>query len=73
MELLPLMKHGWKLENDILTFDWGSEENIQNVNKRVAGLLKGCCCKTGFKTARRGCKKGYVNSLEWNDGMERWS
>ena len=57
IELLPLTKHGWKLENDILTSDWDSEENIQNVNKRVAGLLKGCRCKTGCKTARCGCKK----------------
>ena len=27
------------------------------MNKRVAGLLKGCRCKTGCKTARCGCKK----------------
>ena len=57
MTLLPITQYGWKLTNEGLTVDWDSKENIQAVNERVARLLKGCHCKTGSKTARRGYKK----------------
>jgi hypothetical protein len=57
MTLLPITQYGWKLTDERLTVDWDSEENIQAVNERVAGLLKGCHCKTGCNTARCGCKK----------------
>ena len=35
---------------------WDSDTNIKEVMLRVAGLLKGCGCKTGCQTQRCGCK-----------------
>ena len=61
---LPITQYGWKLTDERLTVDWDSEENIQTVNERVAGLLKGCHCKTGCNTTRCGCKKRGKNYSE---------
>ena len=36
---------------------WDSDTNIKEVMLRVAGLLKGCGCKTGCQTQHCGCKR----------------
>ena len=40
-----------------LAFDWDSDTNIQKVQNRVQGLLKGCKCTKGCKTNACGCKR----------------
>ena len=52
-EFIWLEEH--KKEN--LEFDWDSAENIQRVQTRVQGLLKGCKCTKGCKTNACGCKR----------------
>ena len=52
----PLTEYGWKIGDGTLTFDWDSEDNMESIRERVAGLLKGCGCKTGCQTCQCGCK-----------------
>ena len=40
--LKPLLLYGWKRNDGKLQFDWDSDTNIQRVQARVQGLLKGC-------------------------------
>ena len=40
-----------------LALDWDSDTNIQKVQNRVQGLLKGCKCTKGCKTNACGCKR----------------
>ena len=55
--LKPVDLYGWKIEDGKLEFDWDSDANIQRVQTRVQGLLKGCKCKKGCKTNACGCKR----------------
>ena len=49
-----LTEYGWLKDGGIV---WDSDTNIKEVMLRVAGLLKGCGCKTGCQTQRCGCKR----------------
>ena len=53
----PLSEYGWITTKDTLAIDWDSQSNMDAVRERVAGLLKGCACKTGCLTRQCGCKK----------------
>ena len=53
----PMTEYGWHINNDSLTIDWDCDSNMKAINERVAGLLKGRCCKTGCETRQCGCKK----------------
>ena len=55
--LKPVDLYGWKIEGGKLEFDWDSDANIQRVQTRVQGLLKGCKCTKGCKTNACGCKR----------------
>ena len=48
-----LTEYGWLKDGGIV---WDSDTNIKEVMLRVAGLLKGCGCKTGCQTQHCGCK-----------------
>ena len=56
MVVQPLVEYGWKLDGEMLTFDWDSSANMEAVRERVAGLTRGCHCRTGCGTSRCGCK-----------------
>ena len=53
----PLSEYGWITTKDTLAIDWDSQSNMDAVRERVAGLLKGCACKTGYLTRQCGCQK----------------
>ena len=55
--LKPLFHYGWKMCDGKLAIDWDSDTNIQKVQNRVQGLLKGCKCTKGCKTNACGCKR----------------
>ena len=65
----PLSEYGWQISKNTLTIDWDSENNMAAVRKRVAGLLKGCGCKTRCETldakhcsvAAKGITRNVVN------------
>ncbi len=64
MVLQPLSEFGWNINNDILTIDWDSKENMEAVQERVTGLLKGCKCKTWCRNKRCGYRgKGKMCSV----------
>ena len=46
----PVSEYGWKIIEGTLAFDWDSDSNMDAIRERVAGLLKGCGCKTGCQT-----------------------
>ena len=52
----PLSEYGWKVQDDHLTIEWDTDDNMDAIRKRVATLLKGCGCKTGCQTPQCGCK-----------------
>ena len=52
----PVSEYGWKIIEGTLAFDWDSDSNMDAIRERVAGLLKGCGCKTGCQTRQCGCK-----------------
>ena len=52
-----LSEYGWQISKNTLNVDWDSENNMVAVRERVAGLLKGCSCKTGCETRQCGCKR----------------
>ena len=52
----PLSEYGWQISKNTLNVDWDSENNMVAVREMVAGLLKGCSCKTGCETQQCGCK-----------------
>ena len=56
MILQPITQYGWQVNNDLLTFDWDSDENMKAVTQWVEALLKGCRCKTGCRPQWCGCK-----------------
>lgn len=56
LTVMPLCEYGWHLQGNSLAIDWDSESNMTAVRDRVAGLLRGCHCKTGCGTRRCGCK-----------------
>ena len=56
MVVQPLVEYGWKLDGEMLSFDWDSSANMEAVRERVAGLTRGCHCRTGCGTSRCGCK-----------------
>lgn len=49
---------GWSLENDTLNIIWDSQENMDQIQKNVTSLLKGCRCVTGCSSRRCSCVKG---------------
>ena len=53
----PFSEYGWQISKNTLNVDWDSENNMVAVRERVAGLLKGCSCKTGCETWQCGCKR----------------
>ena len=53
----PLSEYGRQISKNTLNIDWDSENNMVAVRERVAGLLKGCSCKTGCETWQCGCKR----------------
>ena len=53
----PLSEYGWITTKDTLAIDWDSQSNMDEVRERVAGLLKGCACKTGCLTQQCRCQK----------------
>ena len=53
----PLSEYGWITTKDTLAIDWDSQSNMDAVTERVAGLLKGCACKTGCLTRQCRCQK----------------
>ena len=55
--LKPLLLYAWKRSDGKLQFDWDSDTNIQRVQTRVQGLLKGCKCTKGCRTNACGCKR----------------
>ena len=67
MVVYPLANFGWKVTGESLTFDWGSENNMEAVRQHVVQLLKGCKCKTGCTTSRCGCRK---KNKEYSEGCE---
>ena len=53
--------YGWKLtDTGTLLIDWDSEENMTEIQTRVALIRKGGC-KTGCMTARCKCKKTAIH------------
>ena len=57
MILKPIDLYGWKIKDGKLEFDWDSDANIQRVQTRVQGLLKGCKRTKWCKTNACGCKR----------------
>ena len=53
---LLLSDYGWKVQDGTLTVDWDCDCNMDAIIERVAGLLKGCGCRTGCQTRQCGCK-----------------
>ena len=52
----PLTDYGWMVVEGKLSVEWDSPSNMDEVQERVAGLLKGCGCKTGCQTRQCGCR-----------------
>ena len=52
----PITDYGWKVIDGTLSVEWDSEGNMEAVKERVAGLLKGCGCRTGCQTRQCGCR-----------------
>ena len=52
----PLTDYGWMVVEGKLSVEWDSPSNMDEVQERVAGLLKGCGCKTGCQTHQCGCR-----------------
>ena len=65
--LKPLELHGWKVNEGKLAIEWDSDENIEKIQQRVRGLLKGCKCKTGCRTNQCGCRP---KGLQCSEGCE---
>ena len=57
IKLAPLTCWGWQLNDNSLSVEWDSRENIKAVNDRVSTLLEGCKCATGCTTRRCKCRK----------------
>ena len=57
MELAELTSWGWKVNNEQLSIDWDSSENLSTIKERVQLLTKGCKCKSGCGTSRCGCRR----------------
>ena len=57
MHLADLASWGWKVENELLSIDWDSDDNQSLVRERVQLLTKGCKCKSGCATGRCGCRR----------------
>ena len=57
MTLASLNGNGWILKDTNLEILWDSPENIQTVRQNVTLLMKGCGCKSGWRTGRYNCKK----------------
>ena len=55
MTLQPMTDYGWAGNNDNLTVEWDTEENLKAIQDRRVMLTKGCTCATGCKTRRCGC------------------
>ena len=53
---MSLTEFGWTIDENNLTLDWDSQENVDAVKQRVASLIRGCKCRTGCGISR-GCKK----------------
>lgn len=54
---IDLLSYGWQKKNDKLEIVWDSQENLQQVQKTVEYLTKGCKCRTGCSTFCCRCKK----------------
>ena len=52
----PITDYGWKVLDGNLSVEWDRESNMDAVKERVAGLLKGCGCRTGCQTRQCGCR-----------------
>ena len=44
IELPDLTSWGWKVNNEQLSIDWDSSENLSTIKERVRLLTKGCKC-----------------------------
>ena len=56
IQLPPLEKYGWKIEERSLVVEWDMEENIKSIQSCVALILRGCGCKKGCETRQCSCK-----------------